>query len=157
MRMARTIALTALIAAFPAWGATVPPESGQYVADITVSEAHGAKCPDHHGAYYQGVVYFGGLDAKRMTIRIPIVLDDEPVVEKQVLAITSDAGTLKPEGALSVQMTPSVDPKFTGSFEAELTLSDDRKEFTEKITEMAPSIDCTEVLKMALVHASKGY
>jgi hypothetical protein len=161
MRIARVAALTAFVAASSAWGATAPqPEPGRYLAKIVVTEAHPAECPYPLGADYSGVLHYGGLQASQMTIRIPMVIDGSSLIDRQVLTITSGAGSVRPSGTLSVHMTP-LDLTVTGSFEAELTPSDSEA-FMAKITEMVPAIvpgrggavdprgDCTEVLQIAL-------
>jgi hypothetical protein len=147
------VALTALMASGTAWSATVAPEPGRYLADILVSEVHGVECPDRLGAEYHGVVDYRGLDGHRLIIRIPVVFDGYSVIDRQVLTVTSGAGTLKPRGDFFAHISAPIDLGVRGSFEAELTLSDDREAFRARVTEMAPLIDCTEVFRIALVRA----
>jgi hypothetical protein len=72
------------------------------------------------------------------------------VLDLQTLTITSGLGTLTPRGAFSAFLTAPIDVGLTDSFEAELTL-DDPEAFGATIAEMVPSIDFTEVFRIALV------
>jgi hypothetical protein len=145
-------ALTALITASSAWG-SVNPDPGRYLAKIVVAEVHGRECPDHRGASYDGVVRYRGLDGREVNIRIPIVFDGYPVFDLQALTITSGIGTLRPRGKFSAHITAPINLRITGSFEAELTLSDDPEAFKVRLTEVAPLISCTEVFSIALVRS----
>ena len=144
-------AITALITASSAWGAARP-EPGRYFANILVSEVRGAECPDRQGAVYDGVAQYGGLDATRVTIRIPVVFDGYSVIDLQVLTITSGRGTLKPRGSFSAHLSAPIDLGISGSFEAGLAL-DDAELFRVRLIEVAPSIDCVEVFKIGLVRS----
>ncbi len=144
-------AITALIAASSAWGAARP-DPGRYLANILVSEVRGAECPDRQGAVYEGVAQYGGLDATRVTIRIPVVFDGYSVIDLQVLTITSGRGTLKPRGSFSAHLSAPIDLGIRGSFEAGLAL-EDAELFRVRLIEVAPSIDCVEVFKIGLVRS----
>jgi hypothetical protein len=75
------------------------------------------------------------------------------VIDKQVLKITSGAGTVKPRGKLLILITDPIDLKLTGTFEAVLTPSDDSQAFRARVTETVPSISCTEVFSLALTRS----
>lgn len=155
MRNVRTagVALSALIAASLAWGATVAPEPGRYFARILVAEVHGRECPDRRGAIYDGIARYRGLDGREVNIRIPVVFDGYSVFDLQTLRVTSGVGTLRPRGDFSARLSAPIDLRITGSFDAALTLSDDPEAFRVRLTEMAPVIDCTEVFDIALVRS----
>jgi hypothetical protein len=112
----------------------------------------GAECPDRLGATYDGIVLYRGINANEVTIRIPVVFDGYPVIDRQVLTITA-GGNLKPRGNFSAHLSDPIDLRIIGSFEAKLTLSDDREAFRVGLTEMAPSIGCTEHFRIGLVRA----
>jgi hypothetical protein len=156
MQKARAVVVgatfAALIVVSSAEGAT-DPEPGRYLANIFVAEVHGVECPDHLGADYQGVVRYQGIDGTRLTIRIPVVFDGYPVIDQQILTVTTGAGTLTPRGKFSVHLSAPIDFRITGSFHARLRLSDDPQSFTATVTETAPLISCTEVFRIGLVRS----
>jgi hypothetical protein len=128
-----------------------PPEAGRYMAKILVSKVDGAECPDRQGNVYDGVVQYPGFGGSRVTIRIPVV-SDGPALDREVLTITSGTGTKRPRGDFSARFTSPINMRITGEFEAKLTLIG-AEEFTATITEMSSKIDCTEVLRIALVRS----
>jgi hypothetical protein len=147
-------ALAALLATSTAGGATVPPAAGTYLARLTVVQATGTQCPVQRGDHFHGVVHYPGFTANRITIRAPIELDGYPAIDTVVMTITSGAGTVKPSGRFLEQIVGGpFDVKVTGSFAAVLTLTDDPKTFTVRLSEKATSVDCDAVVDIALVQS----
>jgi hypothetical protein len=145
-------ALAALLATSTAGGATVPPEAGKYLARLTVTQATGTQCPVHRGDRFHGVVQYPGFTAKRLTIRAPIDIGGYPAIDTLVLTVTSGAGSVRLRGRFLEQIVGGpIDLKVTGSFAAVLTLTDDPKSFTVRLSEDAASIDCNAVVQIALV------
>jgi hypothetical protein len=152
MRKARIpVALAAFLAASSASGAT-PPQPGRYTADIVVTEVHGAECLDQTGDKYHGVLVYGGINATKATLRKPVLVDKVHLIEHLTLTITSGIGTLSPSGTFSLEVASPLDLKVSGTFEAKLIFSD-AEAFTERLTVMAPSVDCTEAFDIALVRS----
>ena len=141
---AAVAALITLIAASSAWAGTAP-KPGKYIAHILATKAIGAQCPVHQGAELSGIFYYGGpLDVKEVVV-IHIDYDNYYVIARLTLTITSGPGTLS--GTFSLLVEEPLNLEFRGSFQAKL-VSSDADAFTEILTLTAPTIDCTEVLRI---------
>jgi hypothetical protein len=70
-----------------------------------------------------------------------------------MLTVTSGAGTLRPRGAFSADLSDPINITLRTSFDTRLRLSDDPQAFTARITEIAPLIDCIQVFRIALVRS----
>jgi|GEM_PF-3304398 hypothetical protein len=144
-----SLASVALAAAPPAHAAPAP-APGTYAANVYVASAvpvPGGACPDSPGADYLGVVRFDGLGAGTLIAHFAFA-GLPPFISRQVLTITNGAGTTRPSGTFTAQL--STGGGATGNFAAAFRLFD-RSSFTAALTEVAPALGCTERFTIALV------
>lgn len=125
-----------------------PPE-GTYAANVFVQSVAGAGCVDFtNESFVAGEVSYGGLSAKRLVIRVPLVGPDATFTWRQVLTVTGGAGTLNPTGTVTFAGIGAISWNMQGTFSA-IVNELDSHDFGLQISETYP--DCSEKLQISLV------
>ena len=126
------------------------------MAKMVETEAHGPGCdPNAVGRHYAAIIDYGGLDARRLTARIPIIWKQgQPAIEMQVVTLASGVGTLRPTGTYVARVLPPIDFKYSGEWAADITLADSQS-FTARWTETAPADHCTQAFRITFLRTGR--
>jgi hypothetical protein len=133
-----------------------PPEAGVYAAAIAITAISGKSCPNTLGAQFAGVVDWGGVQSKTVTIRAPVAIAGlYAIVSQQVLTITGGLGTAKLSGKVNWTSAGIDSPfsKLNGTFSASLVYIDGES-FVANLSEDFAAIDCSEGAYVALTRVT---
>jgi hypothetical protein len=157
-RASLAMVVTILVFSTAAEGASPPaPEAGTYAAAIAITAVSGPSCPNTLGAEFAGVVDWGGIQSKTLTVRAPVAITGlYAIVSQQVLTITSGLGTTNLSGTVEWTAAGIDSPfsKLDGTFTASLVYVD-AESFVANLTEDFVSIDCSEGIDVALTRVAK--
>jgi len=146
----RTRIATALTIGILIWSgpgaAAIAPSSGTYAAGIYVISAAGSGCFDSAGAYYTGVVQYGGIAARTIYLNVPYPQNYD--VSAQTLSVTSGVGTVHPSGKFTWAFQGRLQSSVNGTFNSTLVEINANK-FVAEVDESYPN--CQEGVSISLI------